>query len=347
MLRPAGRAAGTIALGIAALLAETSPAATAAAAPPQEIAQAGESRRFAVPAQPLAAALDTFAEQAGISFAYRTADLAGKRSPGVSGTLPVAEALRRLLAGSGVTYRFSDAGVVTLRPAGGGGVLEMAPITVTGEKVERSYLDTFSSVGIATQEDIETYGIDDLHDSFNTMANVRLFSSNRGNNGFQIRGVNSDGVSQPSSAAPTISVIIDGVTQSKEGLIRGSRGTWDVRQVEVLRGPQSTLQGRNALAGAVIVQTNDPTYETELNMKLLAGDLDRKEGAFTVSTPLIEDQLALRLSGEVREQVTDIAYTAAGNEPFAEDNYRGFRGKLLIEPKRIDPRHCVADWMSP
>src|SRR5262245_4929699 len=80
-----------------------------------------------------------------------------------------------------------------------GTVLE--PIIVTGEKLDRPYLDTFTSVGVATGEDIRNYNVDDLNDSFNQMANVRANSANRGNNGFAIRGVNADGVTQPANSA--------------------------------------------------------------------------------------------------------------------------------------------------
>src|SRR5262245_50638211 len=56
-----------------------------------------------------------------------------------------------------------------------GGVTELEGIVVTGEKIDRPYVDTFTSVGVATNEDIENYHLDDLNDTFNQMANVRSF----------------------------------------------------------------------------------------------------------------------------------------------------------------------------
>ncbi len=301
-----------------------------------QLAQSGDARSFSIPSQPLSSALATFADQAGISFIYKTGDLSGRNSPGIAGTLTTTEALRRLLAGSGISYQFTDPQTITLQAASDGGAFRMDPIVIEGEKTQRSYLETYTSVGIATGEDIETYNVDDLPDSFNNMANVRLFSNSRGNNGFQIRGVNADGVTQPSNSAPLISVIIDGATQSAEGLKRGSRGVWDIKQIEVLRGPQSTLQGRNALAGAVVIETNDPTYEPEMTMKALAGSLDRKDAAFAVSAPIIDDQLAFRLSSEYRDQAKDVEFSDDGNKPFTNDEFFNVRGKLLMEPRAVE-----------
>ena len=208
---------------------------------------------------------------------------------------------------------------------------------MAGEKVERPYLETYTSVGIATEKDIVDYHLEELNQVFETMANVRAFPAAGGNNGFAIRGVNSDGITQPTNSAPLISVIIDGATQSAEGLKRGSRGTWDVKQIEVLRGPQSTLQGRNSLAGAVVVETNDPTYEPEFVARGAIGNLERMDAAAVASGPIIEDQLAVRLAGEYRNQKKEVSFADALNEPLADDEYWNVRGKVLFQPEVIDP----------
>lgn len=209
-------------------------------------------------------------------------------------------------------------------------------IVVIGEKIDRSYLETFTSVGVVTADDLAAFNIGDTNDAYELLANVRSFPSNRGNNGFMIRGLNADGVTQPSNSTPLISVIIDGVTQSAEGLKRGSRGVWDADRIEVLRGPQSTLQGRNALAGAVVVKTKDPTFTPEASARVIVGELDRREGAAVVSGPIIEDTLALRVSGEYREEKTDVNFTDPANARLGEDEFYNLRGKLLYTPAFSD-----------
>lgn len=291
---------------------------------------------FNIPAQPLTDALAAFGQQSGMQVSATSALVQGKQSPGVTGAMPPESALLQLLDGTGITYTLSASNTAMLKAApSAGDAYMLPPITVYGEKVERSYLDTYTSVGIVTAEDLEDYNIGDTADAFDRMGNVRWFQDG-GNSGFMIRGLNADGVTQPSNSASLISVVVDGVTQSPEGLKRGSRGLWDVEQMEVLRGPQSSLQGRNALAGAVIVKTKDPTYEPEALARVIYGSSDRKEAAFAVSGPIIEDQLAVRLAGETRRMTSDIEFTDSVNEPLGEDEYNNFRGKVLIEPEAAD-----------
>ncbi|MEM1384425.1 MAG: TonB-dependent receptor [Pseudomonadota bacterium] len=203
---------------------------------------------------------------------------------------------------------------------------------IEGEKIDRSYVDTHASVGVVTGEQVDELNIDDLKDSFRYVGNVRFFEGNRGNNGFVIRGINSEGVTEPTNNAPVTSVIIDGATQSVESTRRGARGIWDIEQIEIFRGPQSTLQGRGALAGAVIVETRDPTFFYEAGAEFVGGQDKRRDAAFYLSGPIIQDQLAVRLSGEARQRDLDIDFNVPENEVLAEDRYRNLRGKLLFEP---------------
>ena len=307
-----------------------------------KVAQAVQTRRFDIPSQSLASALVAFGKQAGIQVSFKVQAVRARKSLAISRETSPRKALEELLKDSGLKFDFIGTSAVriyrlnpVLAQAENGIFLDT--IIISGEKLDRPFIETFTSVGVATEEDIETYSLDDLQDVFSTMANVRQFESSRAGNGFQIRGINADGVTQPDGNAPVISVIIDGVTQSGEGLKRGSRGTWDVQQIEVLRGPQSTLQGRNALAGAVVIKTNDPTYTPEGKVKGILGQFDRREGGVALSIPLIPNQLAARFSGEYRQDEADIDYVDPLLEPLGEDRYRNLRGKLLIEPNAIDP----------
>lgn len=209
-------------------------------------------------------------------------------------------------------------------------------VLVYGNKIQRSYLETFNSVGVLTEEDLRAYDIADTSAAYLRMANVRAFTQGAGSKSISIRGLNADGITQPANSAALISVVIDGVTQSAEGLKRGSRGLWDVNQLEVHRGPKSTTQGRNALAGAVIIKTNDPSFDPQYNFRIIAGELDRREFAAALSGPIIDDVLAYRVSAEYAEKTSDIDFAYKDNERFGEDEYHNIRGKLLYSPESME-----------
>lgn len=210
-------------------------------------------------------------------------------------------------------------------------------LVVEGEKMVRTLRDTTTSIGIVTGEQIRQEQIEDLQGALNTQANVLATKGSQGNSGFTIRGLNSEGLTQNQnpSAAPLISVVIDGATQNPEATRRGARGLWDVEQVEVLRGPQSALQGRNSLAGSVFIKTNDPTYKPEVIFEATAGGQDLKSGGFVVNTPIVAGQSALRISGQVFERNHDISYENPENNRLDEDKLGTIRGKLLIEPDSL------------
>jgi iron complex outermembrane recepter protein len=207
-------------------------------------------------------------------------------------------------------------------------------IVVEGEKVVRSLQATTTSIGVVTGQQIREEQIQDLQDALNTQANVRAPEGQRGNSGFIIRGLNSEGLTnnENPSAAPLISVVIDGATQNPEATRRGARGLWDVEQVEVLRGPQSTLQARNALGGTVFIRTNDPTYKWETILEGTTGDFGLQSGGFVVNAPIVAGQSALRIAGQSYERNHGIGYTNPANNDLDNDELRTLRGKLLLEP---------------
>ncbi len=206
---------------------------------------------------------------------------------------------------------------------------------IEGEKIVRTLRDTTTSVGVVTGKDIEERQIRDLDAAVEQTANV--ITSEDPNTGFVIRGLNSEGQTglQHISAVPLIGVVVDGVTQNPDTVRRGARGLWDVEQVEVLRGPQSTLQGRNALGGTVIVKTNDPTYKLGGVVEGTIGTNDLYGAGFVLNAPIVAGQSAFRISGYKTEQDRGISYSDPYNEQLGLDAYDTLRGKLLIEPDSL------------
>lgn len=205
-------------------------------------------------------------------------------------------------------------------------------IVVTGEKFGRDQFTTFTSVEVFTGGELHDLVRPTLNDALNSAPNIRSFLSGEGNSDIVIRGLSSEGVTAPSRSNPVISVVVDGAEQGVEATRRGTRGVWDVEQVEVLRGPQSTVQGRNALAGSVVIKTKDPTYTPEATFEGVVGTEEYRSGAFAVSAPIVKDELAFRVAGQIFRGDNGIDYVDPSISDVGENEFEEIRGKLLWEP---------------
>lgn len=207
-------------------------------------------------------------------------------------------------------------------------------IVILGEKFPRDPFNTFTSVEFVTAEELDEYVRQSLDEALNSSPNIRMFESS-GNNDITIRGLNAEGPVPGGGPTPVISVSVDGAEQGIEATRRGTRGVWDVEQIEVLRGPQSTLQGREALAGAVVIKTKDPTFTPEAIFRQEIDSDGLYSGAFAVSGPIIEDQLAVRLSGQVTRDDKGISFSNPLWASLGEEEFEEFRGKLLFTPSEL------------
>lgn len=107
--------------------------------------------------------------------------------------------------------------------------------------------------------------------------------------------------------------------------------TYDLAGVEVLKGPQGTLFGRNTLGGAVLISTARPTYDFGGYVQGTIGRFDYREVQGAVNIPLAEDQIALRVAGQLRQQ--DPRTEAFDGGPGFDDlDQQSWRVSLLLEP---------------
>lgn len=319
-------------------LVAAGPAAAQAAGSggPVLTAQAASIHSFDIPAGPLPQAIAAFSAITGLQALYTEPSVRDHRTQPVRGEMAAQEALDRLLAGTGLAGAITPSGTVTVNRVAAGGdpsVLSLPPVQIYGAKNATTLGDSLASVGVVTAEEIERRQIGSFRETFRTMANV--MDSDWTDAGFVIRGVNSEGLTP--GGAPLASLYIDGAQQTVQGARRGARGLWDVEQVEVYRGPQSTLTGRAALAGAVYIKTKDPSFEPEAKVQATAGTMNTLGGAFVLGGPLAGQQLAYRVSGEFERSRNDINYPTysdfARYDEFIEDRYYQVRGKLLFLPE--------------
>ncbi|MFD1702556.1 TonB-dependent receptor plug domain-containing protein, partial [Methylopila henanensis] len=337
---------GRIGYGAAMLAGALIAIQGASGASAQTATESGATHAAAIPAGPLSSALHAFATQTGLQVLADADVTAGKRSRGARAGLAPAEALASLLEGTGVAGRIVSGSQVELRaepPATvqlvtgqiDDGAIALEPITVYGEKAARDSSRTYTSVGVVTAEDLQNSSARDTAQAYNRLANVRSFPSGEGNSSIVIRGLNAEGVTAPGRSAPVVSVLIDGAPQNIEAIRRGSRGLWDVEQIEVLRGPQSTLQGRNSLGGSVAIKTKDPTFEPEVVIDGSLGTEDSKSAAFAVFGPLVKDQVAMRIAGQIAREDKDIRFVAPSLDKERRDEFEQIRAKLLLTPDAL------------
>lgn len=202
-------------------------------------------------------------------------------------------------------------------------------IMVTGQKIARTLQETTTSVAVITSEQFQQQNIANFNDALTFTANAFATPSN----GFSIRGINGANVSGGGNSY-LASVYVDGAALPQQMIRGGGFSTWDAQQVEILRGPQSTLQGRNALAGAIILNTQKPTDEWEGIYRLQGGEYGEKEAGLAFGGGIIEDQLAFRFSGEHKE-IDGFNTNITRNETsdFNEDDL--YRLKVLLTPDAI------------
>jgi len=202
-------------------------------------------------------------------------------------------------------------------------------IIVTGQKIDRTLQETPASVVVVTRKNIEQQNINDLYDVFERTPNVTGdFGA-----GFSIRGIDAFNVSGGGNSY-LASVYVDGAALPSRMIQQGGFSTWDVSQVEVLRGPQSTLQGRNALAGAVVMSTQDPNYEWDAKARFGYGDEGRTEAAIAFGGELIENQAAFRFSGE-KSDFNGVNKNTYTKEDSGYKNSETYRMKILLEPSNM------------
>jgi len=207
---------------------------------------------------------------------------------------------------------------------------ELETITVTGQKIDRSLQETANSVSVTTAKALEQLDISSPSDLFQHIPNVHGGT----NQGFTIRGIDSFNVSGGGNSYLT-SVYFDGAPLPYRMVRSGKMSLWDVSQVEVFRGPQSTIQGRNALAGAIIIRSQDPTYEWNGKTRLTIGEEGQQELGLAGGGALIEDELAFRLSAE-KKQFDGYTYNITRQENSDAEESENYRAKLLWEPSNIE-----------
>ena len=204
--------------------------------------------------------------------------------------------------------------------------LRLENVLVTAQKREEDIQDVTAAITALSEDTLDRLGIQDI-DNLQYQVPGLNFAAFQAQPQITIRGAGSANLGPGGDSSAAIHV--DGTYLSRAGAALAEN--YDVQRIEVLRGPQGTLYGRNSTAGAINIISNEPTSEMSIKGDVTFGNYQRKRGRAAVNIPLVEDKLMLRVAGAVeqRDGYIDNLYDGGSLD---DADYSWIRGQLLYKP---------------
>ena len=258
--------------------------------------------QFDIPSQPVAAAISMFGRQAGLQIVAPGDIDPAVRSQAVHGPLKPRDALLRLITGTGLEIASEEAGAIVLRrapvsrsgtPPTEDAVIDLEEIVITAQKRDESALDVPISLTAFSGRFVEKFQLDTLRDVSRLTPGLLVSAFNQSSPTIAIRGA-SNTFNQIGANKP-VAVVLDDLF-----IPRNSAAVFDLyglNSVQVLKGPQGTLFGRNVTGGAVVLDTGKPSFAGMAGgVRLGAGNngLRQVDGFFDLP---VSGAAALRVAG--------------------------------------------------
>ncbi|WP_449434127.1 TonB-dependent siderophore receptor [Pseudomonas putida] len=301
------RQAAPAALGLSSLLALPS------------VVQA-EQAQFNIPAQPLASALLAFGSQSNLQMLYSPQDLEGKRSTALSGSMEPAEALGRLLQGTGASYQIQG-NQVTIHVRERGNAMELGATNIDGKglgqttensgsyttgamqtatKLPLTLRETPQSVTVITRQRMDDQSMRTLDDVVQATPGLRMSAARPANSEYFSRGF------------PVTNLMFDGLptTYNADWVAAADLAPYD--RVEIVRGATGMMQGAGNPSAAINMVRKRPTKEFQGSVTGSAGSWDNYRGELDLSGPLNDN-------GSVRGR-----FVGAYND---KDSYQDYAGR--------------------
>ncbi len=207
---------------------------------------------------------------------------------------------------------------------------EVEQIVVTARKREERVQDVPDSISVFTAAALEATRVDNVKDVALRVPNLSIVEAQQpGVALLTIRGVG-----QARNGEPPIAVVVDGVQLSNAYQI--TQDLFDIERIEVLKGPQGAVYGRNAIGGAINITTKQPTNDFEGFVQGSYGTGQDWRLSAAISGPIVPDKLLFRLAGSLRDFDGDIESVNAPRSKeanWAKD--KNIRGSLLFTPSDV------------
>ena len=279
--------------------------------------QASSVRAYNLPAAPLSATLNQIASQGGLALSLNPALAAGKTSAPVNGQYDAAGALRAALRGTGLQLEQSSAGTYSLVavPEGVMALPETAVIgvensesawgpvegylatrTAAGTKTDTSLLEAPRSISIATRQQMEDRGVQNLDDAVRYMPGIvaSSYGSDTRADWLRVRGF------EPTQ-------FLDGLPLPKGVYANPKMETWNLDRIALLRGPASSVYGQTPPGGLLDMVSRRPSEEASSAVQVQYGSDNHRQINFSSTGKIDEEgQFLYGLSGVIRDSDTQV-----------------------------------------
>ncbi|MFC5343393.1 TonB-dependent receptor domain-containing protein (plasmid) [Brevundimonas staleyi] len=277
----------------------------AAAAVVLAMPAAAQERSFNIPAQDLASAISVFGRQSGLQIVAPADHIAGLRSQPVVGRMDARTALRQLIAGAGLETASDNGDIIILRrstatfPAGPQAETQataLDEIIVTAQKRDERAQNVPISLTAFSANTVDRFQLESLRDVSRLTPGLLVSAFNQSSPTIAVRGATNT-FTQIGANKP-VAVVVDDLF-----IPRNSAATFELyglNSIQVLKGPQGTLFGRNVTGGAIVLDTGRPDLgETSGSIRAGAGSFSLRQVDGFVDLP-VGDLAAFRLAGSVK-----------------------------------------------
>ncbi|HEY5237758.1 MAG TPA: TonB-dependent receptor [Rhizomicrobium sp.] len=272
---------------------------------------AAHAEKFNIPSGDLTSALDSYTKQTGVALIVAGDAVRGARTSGVHGNYSAEVALAHILTGTGFDVLRRPSGAVMIvpgktsandvlpehvaaatAPSAPGAALET--VTVTSSKIGGDVQNIPIAITALSQEQLtatQTAGGPDL---IKQVPNMTFTKTNFSGYSIQIRGIGTQAISVTTD--PAVAVAFNDIPFIRNHFFE--QEFFDVASVEVARGPQGTLYGRNATAGVVNLVSAKPSDQFEAMASADIGNYQNRRLEAMVNIPVIDDRVDIRVAGE-------------------------------------------------
>lgn len=234
--------------------------------------------------------------------------------------------LARLAGTTGIALTLAMPALAQQAAPAANEIVTLEEIIVTAQRRPTSAQDTPISLTAISGSTLADSGVKRVEDIANMLPNVYIDNRNLRGQNIAIRGISAD-LNNP-GLDQGVGIFIDGVYMGRATAT--NQNLFDLERIEVLRGPQGTLYGKNAIAGAINYVTRLPGDETYAEGTIGYGNFDSVTGSLLLSAPLVDDKLSASIGGSIDQQRGLIFNSLTGRHI---DNRNGQNARAVIRAR--------------